>query len=198
MTPVLAFALLVAPPVRFGILVQGTKAGSGTIEQRLLEDGRKLSRVEMRFDDLGIEVSQESTYNPDGSPSRMLQATTRGGSRSVRTAVFEDRQVVFSGTGLDTTKVAYPTGGSVRAASEFWFLRDRPILNEKLQYHRFDLGTGSWKLVSAVFVGERETVLAGKVWKVHRTLVDDVRSDLDERGDPVRVELSNGIVLERR
>ncbi|MGE0001369.1 MAG: hypothetical protein AB7F50_08325 [Fimbriimonadaceae bacterium] len=197
MTVSFAIALLVATPVQFDVLIAGQKSGIGSIEQRLLEDGRKLNRVEMKFPDLGIDVAQESTYNPDGSPYRMLQTTVRNGKREVRHAVFDGKVVAYSGTDIETAGVPYPAGG-VAAPSEFWFLRDLPIQGEKVLYYRFDLGTGAWKSATASYVGPRETVLGGKVWKVHRTIVDGVKSDLDERGDPVRIELQNGIVLERR
>lgn len=198
MTVSFAIALLVAAPVQFDVLIAKQKSGVGSIEQKLLEDGRKLNRVEMKFPDLGIEVAQESTYNTDGSPSRMLQTTVRNGKREVRSAVFDGKLVDYSGTDIERTEVPYPAGGGVAAPSEFWFVRDLPIQGETVLYHRFDLGTGAWKSVTASYIGPRETVLGGKVWKVHRTIVDGVKSDLDERGDPVRVELPNGIVLERR
>lgn len=198
MTALLAALALTPVPVRFEVLISGLPAGSGTIEQKLLGDGRKLNRVEMRFPDQGIEVSQESTYLTDGGPSRMLQTTVRHGRREVRSAVFDGKIVSYSGTGLQPTQVSYPDSGQTAAPSEFWFLRDLPIQGERLSYHRFDLGAGAWKPATAAYLGPRETVLSGKVWKVQRTIVDGVRSDLDERGDLVRVELPNGIVLERR
>lgn len=192
-----ALAVSVRPETELELLRGGARAGTVAMEQRLLDDGRKLSRVVFRSDPPGVEVTQESTYLPDGSPQRMLQAVVSGGRRTARTAVFDDVGALFTAEGKEPVRVPYPPSGSTAAASEFWFLRDRPILGEKVEYFRFDLAAGGWKPAAAMYVGPREVVVRGQVRKAHRTVVEGVASDVDESGVPWRVSLADGSVLER-
>jgi hypothetical protein len=176
----------------------GERAGTVTMEQRVLEDGRKLSVVRFRSEPPGVEVVQESTYGPDGRPLRMLQATVAAGSRTTRSATFDDAGAEFLGPDGAAKRVPLPEGADSASPSEFWFLRDRPIVGEAVRFYRFDLAAGAWRESSATFLGEREIVVRGHLRRAFRTRVEGVVSDVDESGLPWRVELADGSVLLRR
>lgn len=192
-----ALAALPVAEVRLELVRGGVRAGEVRMEQRILEDGRKLSRVEFRSDPPGAEVAQESTYAPDGRPTRMLQATVSGGGRESRSATFDDEGAVFSVGSAAPKVVPVPSSLSTAAPNEFWFVRDAPIQGESVRYMRFDLSSGAWKESVAQYVGPREIVVRGSVRKTRRVVVDGVVSHVDDQGLPWRVELADGSTLER-
>lgn len=177
--------------------------GTAKLTNKLQEDGSKYVRMEMELrstDGQIATVLQESVYDKSGMPVRMIQNTESKGAKtqkivatfslgSVRIKVTDD------GKSRDET-LAIPTGISVTAKYEFWFVRDKVAPGGKTSYHRFDLQTTEWERVEVTYHGTRTITLDGKQVKSHLIELGDTRAYVDDAGDPYRIEMP-GIVLER-
>lgn len=200
MTPVFLF---VAALAECKLSVQaGASKGTATLLTRMLADGAKYVRVDLRLvqpSGKKVSIIQESTYSTDGRPRHKSQTTTLpGGADQVMTVSFEPtfvRYSVRSGTDTVESKIAYPAG-TYLATPEFWVVRDKPKLNKSVTYFRFDLAEHAWVSTRCVYKG-KETVKVGKVSRTaHKVEMGEVTSWLDDYGDPVRVE-TKGTLMQR-
>ena len=172
----------------------GASKGSAVVLTRLLPDGGKYVRVDIRLAQATgkkVSITQESTYAADGRPRHKSQTTTLpGGADQVILVAFEPafaRYSVRSGKDATESRVPYPPG-SYLATHEFWVLRDKPKPNKQVTYFRFDLAERRWVETKCAYVG-KTTLKLGKVSHVaHRIKMGGVTSWLDEQGDPLQIE----------
>ena len=193
----------VADEVKMTISGSAGRTGSATIVNRIQKDGSKYVQLSMELRSTSgqiVNIVQESVYDKTGRPIRKIQTTdTKGGVRQEIVAQFENGKVRVRATqnGKTTRSTVFvPTGKSINAKSEFWFVRDKVPAGGKTTYMRFDLQTMDWVEETAVYRGTREIRVGGKKVKAHLIEMGDVKAYVDDRGDPWRVVME-GVLMER-
>lgn len=175
--------------------------GTATMVNEVQEDGTKYVRLTMRLkygDGQVSDILQESSYNKDGEPIRMLQTTKAGNKKSsiVITFTAEGAQVVSDkGDGPKTNMVVRPDG-KVANLTEFWFAKIQPKIGETAEYYTFRVSDQSWVKTRSRFEGQKEIVVDGKKVKSNLVSMGEIKAFLDSIGDPYRIELGK-LVLER-
>lgn len=183
----------------------GSLTGSATLVNKVLPDGSKYVRLGMQLKDSGgreVSVLQESTYDKSAKPVRLLQRTSLKGNTATQSIV-----VTFDETGANVKVdqggkvvndlIPYPSGQSIAALPEFWFIRDSVAAGGERNYSRFDLASQTWKEMKCTYGGTRELKWAGKTVKAHYVTMGDAKAYLDESGDPYVVETPNGKMTRR-
>ncbi len=186
-------------------VVAGGMKGSATLDNKLLPNGSKYVRLGMLLEDgtgKTVSVLQESTYDAFGKPVRLLQRTSLKGNTATQSIVvtFDESGAnvkVDQGGKTVTNLVPYPSGKSVNAAPEFWFIRDQVANGGAKTYSRFDLATQTWKEISCKYVGMRETKWNGKAISANYVQMGDAKAYLDTAGDPYIIETPNGKMTRR-
>jgi len=201
---VLVSAVAQAGEVVLDVVAGGLK-GSATLDNKILPNGSKYVRLGMLLEDASkktVSVLQESTYDAFGKPVRLLQRTSMKGNTATQSIVvtFDESGAnvkVDQGGKTVTNLVPYPSGKSVNAATEFWFIRDQIANGGTKTYSRFDLATQSWKEISCKYVGMRDTKWNGKTVSANYVLMGDAKAYLDASGDPYLIETPNGTMTRR-
>ncbi|MFM9874433.1 MAG: hypothetical protein ACKVQS_13335 [Fimbriimonadaceae bacterium] len=183
----------------------GALNGSATLVNKLLPNGSKYVRLGMLLEDgngKNVSVLQESTYDKEGKPVRLLQRTTLKGDAAAQSIVvtFNEKGAsvkVDQGGKTATNFVPYPSGKTITATPEFWFIRDQVAGGGVRTYTRFDLATQSWKDISCTFLGSRDLKWVGKTIKANFVQMGEAKAYLDEFGDPYLIETPNGKMTRR-
>lgn len=183
----------------------GGMTGSATLVNKLLGNGSKYVRLGMLLEDGNgktVSVLQESTYDKLGKPVRLLQRTTLKGDSAAQSIVvtFDESGAnvkVDQGGKTATNLVPYPSGKSINATPEFWFIRDEVAGGGARTYSRFDLASQSWKDISCTFKGMRDLNWVGKTIRANFVEMGDAKAYLDEFGDPYLIETPNGRMTRR-
>ena len=177
--------------------------GTATLVNKLQQDGTKYVRMQMELrstDGQIANVLQESVYDKNGLPVRMIQNTEAKGTKSQKiVASFGTGSVrlrVTDGPRTSDETLMIPTGTNIAAKYEFWFVRDKVAPGGKSTYYRFDLQTTKWERTEVVYHGQRQLNIGGKTVSAHLIEIGDTKAYVDDAGDPWRVEMP-GIVLER-
>jgi len=178
--------------------------GSARITNQVSEDGSKYVQLSMTMrQKIGQDVSvlQESSYDAKGNPVRKLQVITfpGGGGKQTFSATFDDKgaNVSVEGGGKTVTDtVPYPAGKSVRAVSEFWFVRDKPAPGAVSPYLRVYISSRKWTETKATYHGKRQLKVGAKTLDCHLITVGDAKAYMDDKGDPIRME-QRGTIMER-
>jgi hypothetical protein len=170
--------------------------GYATVSQWLLPSGGKT--VEMRMELMGqsgasTKLHKISSYDAKGHPTRMV-LEVNGGSRTETIVTFGDKGAnvsrVVHGIAKNSLAPLAP-GAPWGDGTEFWFIRDHPKIGEKVQAFLFSIDKLDWVLTTVTYVG-----LKGPDNAVRSD--SDGRSTtafLDGRGNPVRIELGDGITM---
>lgn len=175
--------------------------GTATVINKVEKDGSKYVRLTMKLvygDSQSSDVLQESSYSPTGEPIRMLQTSKSGSKKSsiVVTFTAEGAQVVTDkGDGPKANLILRPNG-SISNPTEFWFCKDKPNRGQVEEFFMFRVSEQNWNKTKARFSGKSDIVVDGKKVTANLVQVGEIKSFLDEEGDPYRIELAN-IVLER-
>ncbi len=177
--------------------------GTAKLTNKIQEDGSKYVRMEMELrstDGQIANVLQESVYDKAGMPVRMIQNTESKGAKTQKiVANFERGNVrlrVTDGSKSSDETLLIPAGISPAAKYEFWFVRDKVSPGGRTSYYRFDLQTTKWERIEVVFQGVRQITVEGKSVKANLIEIGEIKADVDDSGDPWRIEMP-GIVLER-
>ena len=177
--------------------------GSASVKNTILDNGGKYVQITMqlRRASQNVTVMQESSYDPKGTPLRKIQVTTYpgGGGKQTLVANFEKDGAKVTGEAggkeINVT-VPYPAGKSIRAISEFWFIRDVPAPGAVSTYWRFDLGNQSWVETKSTYQGRRKLKIGAQTFDAHLITVGEGRAYLTNSGDPLRLE-QGSITMER-
>lgn len=177
--------------------------GRATVRQSLGENGFKNLRLEMTLRDkegrLRVVV-QESVYDKQARPVSMSQTTSMPGGKALQSLTVkftETKAQVTLEEGGHKAESSVPTPSKPwRATPEFWFIRDKVEAGGETTYWRFDLATQKWVETKCVYVGKRKVRSGGKAYEANCVLMGSVKSYLDDKGDPVRLE-SGQMVMER-
>lgn len=210
MRAILVFGIAALSAAAFaGEIVMDVEAGglrgSATLVNKILPNGSKYVRLGMLLkDDAGKEVSvlQESTYDKEGKPVRMLQRTNMKGGAAQQSIVvtFDEAGAnvkVDQGGKTVNDLVNYPAGKSYAATPEFWFARDTVANGGMTTYSRFDVATQAWKDITCKYSGTRDLKWGGKTVKAHLVVMGDTKAYLDDAGDPYVIETANGKMTRR-
>ncbi|MBX3111825.1 MAG: hypothetical protein KF857_07435 [Fimbriimonadaceae bacterium] len=198
---------LAAAAVAFGNVEMTIAApgvhGRAVVRQSITDKGHKSLRLEMTLRDKDGKVRvvvQESDYDKQARPVSMTQKTSIPGGNALQTLTvrFSETKatvVVEEAGHRNETTVPAPSK-PWRATPEFWFVRDKVEPGGETTYWRFDLASQKWVETKCVYVGRRKVRAGGKEYDAHCVLMGGVKSYLDDKGDPVRLE-SGRLVMER-
>lgn len=184
----------------------GSLKGSATLVNKILPNGSKYVRLGMLLKDgAGKEVSvlQESTYDKEGKPVRMLQRTSMKGGQALQSivATFDEAganiQIDQAGKTV-SNKVAFPAGKKVAALPEFWFVRDTVANGGVSTYSRFDLATQGWTELTCKYAGTREINWGNALVRSHLVTMGETKAYLDDQGDPYIIESPGARMVRRK
>lgn len=191
-------------PIDMRVLSDGQAIGTATFQQKLLSDGGKhiiisLSLKPAKGD--SVQVRQESVYDRQAYPVRMIQETLTGeGKRKeLRVATFDEMgaEVEITKDGKTSSKLIDLTKGAPRwVRSEFWFIRDMPSKGDRATYYVLDIGEMRWKLTESIYTGDVDLDLQGRKVRAHRVSSPPSTAYLDDQGWPLVLEIGK-IKLER-
>ena len=176
-------------------------SGTATVINKVQEDGTKYVRLSMKLkfsDGQSTDILQESSYSKTGEPIRMLQTSKAGTKKTSVVVTFTDEgaQVVSDkGDGPKTNFVVAPDGTRANP-TEFWFNTIQPTKGQVAEYYTFRVSQQAWIKAKSRFEGKRDIVVDGRKVTANFVQLGEVKSYLDDAGDPLRIELS-GLTLER-
>ncbi len=204
-TSTLAISLGWGQSVKLQVSTSGLIVGTAVIEQKLLADGGKQVSLTMDLkmpDGPATRSRSESVYDANGLTVRKI-LTVKVGDRPERRSV-----VTFTGNKASLLTpdsdqplvVAASASMPLKAASEFWFIRDQPKPKERVSWYAFDETTKSWNLNDAQYLGPKTTDWMGKKTKAHLILMSrsggKISALVDEKGLPFRIEMGQ-LLMER-
>lgn len=175
--------------------------GTATLVNKIQQNGSKYVRLAIKLELGGGQTSdvlQESSYSPTGVPIRMLQTSKSTGKKSSIAVTFSDegaQVVVDKGDGPKTNLVVRPEG-SIANPTEFWFSKIKPTKGQVVEFFTFRVSEQAWTKVKVRYEGVKEIVVSGKRVSANLVQMGEVKTYLDEQGDPYRIELA-GLTLER-
>ncbi len=191
--------LLVAPQQTvtgdFSVVGAGSIQGALSMQTKLLANGQK--EVKLRLSapagpNPNFKMRLETLYAIDGSQSRIFYEITplKGGKRRSVTVTFDRagaRAVIDEGGVRDVKQVPLNPEMPRANVSQFWFLRDMPIKNEKVVYYHFNAASLEWKLEETVYLGTTKLE-----WNKSQRTAHHIRSFfgeayVDDSGLPYRV-----------
>lgn len=177
--------------------------GRAVIRQSLTDKGHKSLRLEMTLRDKEGKVRvvvQESEYDKQARPLRMMQQTSIPGGKALQTLTVRFNEtranVTLEEAGQKQESSVPAPSKPWRATPEFWFIRDKVEAGGETTYWRFDLSSQKWTETKCVYVGRRKVRAGGKNYDAHCVLMGGVKSYLADNGDPIRLE-SGQMVMER-
>ncbi|HMS55581.1 MAG TPA: hypothetical protein PKA27_09300 [Fimbriimonadaceae bacterium] len=131
----------------------------------------------------------ENTFDKDGTAIRKFMEMTGLVKRTV-VATFDKAgaNVVIDEKGKRETKQVSLVPNAPRAnKSEFWFIRDLPVVGAESQSYVFSLDTLSWELMATKYRGKATISVAGKKTPAHYTTSGDMEAWLDGKGYPLLI-----------
>jgi hypothetical protein len=149
-----------------------------------------------------VSVLQESTYSKTGRPIRKLQTTTMKGEgvRQSLVAIFDESGAnlkIEQGGKSNTDLIPMPSGKSIEAAPEFWFVRDDVKVGGVKTYWRFDLAARQWVETVCTYHGKRELGWAGKKVSAHYITYGEIKAYVDDSGDPYLIDTGSSTMTRR-
>ncbi len=185
--------------VKMAVLIGGKKAGTASLSQKVTDKGGKVVDMVLMIQsgDDNVHIESQWMYDPKGAPLRMFQQVVVSGkdhNRHEAIVTFDDdgANVVLDDDGDRSTKhIPLLSSNPREDASEFWFVRDQPIVGETVTAYRFNIDTLVWEQVTSVYRGMRPVTTDGR-----RELANVITSEqgsayLDINGLPLRLELQN-------
>jgi len=201
----LVMATLAHGQVRMVVLIDGRRAGTASLTQRLTDKGGKVVNMALNIQsgDDDVHIESQWVYDPKGAPTRMFQQVIVSGKdhnhhEAIVTFDEDGANVVIDDDGDRSTKHIPLIASNMREdPSEFWFVRDQPIVGETVVAYRFNIDSLVWEQVTTVYKGMRPVTTDGR-----RELANVVTSEqgsafLDINGLPLRLDLPNSS-LERQ
>lgn len=184
---------------KLDVYVNGQKAGSASVSQRIAADGGKVVDLNMTIDGDGKEVTvrSESVYDKAGAPLREYQETVTTGKGRHRREVIatfdaDGANVVLDEDGNRSTKhVSLLSTASRADSSEFWFTRDAPKVADSVRAYRFNPDSLNWELVNTTYKGVRPITVDGRKVTAFVTDSEEGTAYLDQDGLPLRIEMPN-------
>lgn len=185
--------------VKMVVLVEGRRAGIATLAQRLNEKGAKVvdMTIEIKSGDDHVKIESERIYDPNGAPTRMFQQVTVSGkdhSHNETIVTFDEdgANVVIDDDSDRTTKHIPLLASNPRDdPSEYWFVRDQPIVGETVVSYHFNIDTLVWEQVTTIYKGMRPVTTDGRREIANVVTSEQGSAYLDINGLPLRLELPN-------
>jgi hypothetical protein len=191
--------------VKMVVLVGGHRAGIATLSQRLTEKGGKIVNMTLKITsgDDDVTIESERVYDPKGAPVRMLQQVTVSGKEhshreTIVTFDEDGANVVLDGDDDRTTKHIPLLSSNPRDdPSEYWFVRDQPVVGETVSSYHFNIDTLVWEQVTTVYKGMRPVTTDGRREIANVVTSEQGSAFLDIDGLPLRLELPDS-AMERQ
>ncbi len=182
------------------LVYQGDKRiGESMLSQKILSTGSKQISVTMQLtskESQTFKVRQESVYDQEGNPVRKIQEVfaSTGKRLSSKLVIFtsEGAEVAINEDGKATNRVVKLAKGAPRSnPSEFWFIRDKPKISEKVIYYRFDPTSERWVLSETTYLGTKNIRFGKIAQTVHEIRTSEGTVLLDAKGDPILIETAS-------
>lgn len=174
------------------ILLDGQPHGSATVLQTLLENGGKQVVVTMSLGEKSpVKVRQESVYDNAGGPVRKIQEVidAKGNTQHKVVVSFDEAGAhcsIYRGGAPQVTTHELVKGAPRNNPSEFWFIKSRPRVGDKVTYYRYDVSASKWTLAETRYIGKKTIEIAGE--KVDAHLIDsgaEGQTFVDDKGNPL-------------
>ncbi|MBX3096607.1 MAG: hypothetical protein KF812_07075 [Fimbriimonadaceae bacterium] len=144
----------------------------------------------------GVKVTQETTYNPYGTPIRQLVVTDNGRTVNRVVASYTSTQVEWKRDNDTAKMVSIPDGTSIAAVHVFWFYRSRPQVGTRWTYARFNTDIGDWVTETVLYRGPEQIPSLGQMVNAHRIEEGESISWVDDKGKLLRLRRGD-LLLER-
>ena len=196
-----SFVLLTAiagAQVKMSVEMSGHPVGTASITQVLKADGSK--SVELRMDLTAgaqkLTLRSQNTYDRTGLPTRkFLESIIPGGKMQKQVIAGFDKDganvVILDGGQRSTKKSALAPVAPRANASEFWLIRDKPKVGDKVESYVFNMDTMAWDLQTVEYKGLKSIQIGGKTVKAHEIETTGPRKAtayLDDKGLPWMIE----------
>jgi hypothetical protein len=191
-------------PVKYRVSVMGKAAGTGTITEKETSHGTIVTTISLSLTLDGEKVAMDAVeeYRADGTPVRSSLTATMTG-RSEKSVVAYGKQsatVTRIIDGKSTKKDVPLPKGSIRVPSIQWFAKTLPKVGTKVAFWSLDDSTYRWDQDYEKYSKKTKIASRGKMVTAHLIESRDVKMWVDDKGDTIRMVLSEGgieIVLER-
>jgi len=197
----LIVAAVAVSPVAFGQTVQfkvessGIPAGTASITQKLLSDGRKTNLLKLEItapNGSKVTVRTESAFTAKGAQERVFHETMteKPVSRRQVTATFSGqiaKTIVDEGGKRTVKDVPLVDAAPRENPAEFWFLKTQPKVNETVQFYYFDVVKVEWVLKEATYLGKTPLKIGAKTHQAHHVKGKDADAWFDSSGLPLKI-----------
>ena len=178
--------------LKMTLSINGQVIGTAAISQKLDQAGHLKQSIHMSIDFQGIKSSLDTDVESDATGRPILETSTQSQGTLVKTTTLTYGAKSLEITDTENGKpqrstVAYPKG-SLSDASTIWFVTVKPDKKATTTFIHYDEPSKSWQTKSATYVGD-ETVPETDQ-KGHHIHHDDGDIWLDDKGLPIRIELS--------
>jgi len=184
--------------VKMSIEVGGKVLGTASVTQQVKSDGSKF--LEYRMDwtsgQTKMTLRSQNTYDKEGAPIRkFMEAIIPGGKMQRQIVATFDKEganlVILDGGDRKTKQVPLTQTAPRKNKSEFWFLRDKPKVGDKVDSYVFNMDSLQWELQTATFKGTKSIEIGGKKILAHEVETTGNRKAtafLDDHGLPWLIE----------
>jgi len=184
--------------VKMSVEMSGHPVGTASLTQAIKADGSK--SVELRMDLISggqkLTLRSQNTYERTGLPIRkFMESIVPGGKMQKQVIASFDKDganlVILDGGQRQTKKIALTENAPRANGSEFWLIRDKPKVGDKVDSYVFNMDTMAWDLQSVVYKGQKTIQIGGKPVKVHEIETTGPRKAtayLDDKGLPWLIE----------
>lgn len=184
--------------VRMSVEMSGKPVGSAAITQQIKPDGGKSVELRMELTGAGrkMTIRSQNTYDKDGLPLRkFMESIIPGGKMQKQIIATFDKDganlVILDGEKRQTKKAPLVESAPRKNLSEFWFLRDKPKVGDKVEGYVLNMDTMAWELQTVVYQGLQTITVGGKAIKAHAVETTGSRKAtayLDDKGLPWLIE----------
>lgn len=184
--------------VKMSVEMSGHPVGTASITQAVKADGSKLVELRMDLSSGGqkLTLRSQNTYDRTGLPTRkFLESIIPGGKMQKQIIAGFDSAganiVILDGGQRSTKKVALAASAPRANVSEFWLVRDKPKVGDKVDSYVFNMDSMAWDLQTVTYKGQKTIQIGGKPVKVHEIETTGPRKAtayLDDKGLPWLIE----------
>lgn len=196
-----SITLTFAGEVQLTLTVQGKPVGIATVGYQKT-GGKYYTSTKLRTT-VGAPTSfgGSGLGRPDGMPISSQEVRQTPAGKEVYDLAYGATSVTIKITkgGKTTTKVMpYPKSGSIKRSSMLWFIETRPKVGAVEVAWKIDNQTQQWKKSTTKYARDEQITVGGKRVTAHVIEQEDGRMFTDDHGLPYRIEVGNGVTLERK
>lgn len=179
-------------------------SGTGTVVTKVNQDGSMTQTT--RFAMKGgsgpsMTVIEESQYSSAGRPIRRLMKMTSGASvlQSFLIEYGKNGAVIkANSSGVAKTETLKLPQGRIESPSQLWFVKTKPKVGQTDEYFYLEYGYSAWQKRKAEYRGpEKVKIGGGKTVTGHLIVNTGSKMWVDDKGDPLRIEVGGGVSVVR-